>query len=221
MTYIPATDGGLEAWALNFDTLITAAPTTYGLTAPQAATYAGLYSAWNAAYIAATTPSTRTKPAVAAKDSARLALVDYSRELGMIVQAWPSITPTLLGDLGLTVRDTTPTPIPAPTTVPLVSILAGTNLALTVRYADELTPSARKKPFGATAIELWAKVDDVPPVSPADTSFLGLYTRNPIALAFGGGDGGKLCTIYGRWVTRRGLVGPWSLPASMTVPSGV
>jgi len=219
-SYIPSTDAGVLAWAENFDTLITAAPTTYGLTAPQAATFAGLFAAYDTAYTIAVNPSTRTKPAVAAKDVARYDMVANARSLAMIVQAWPSITPELLADLGLTVRDVTPTPIPTPTTVPIVSIIAGTNQAQTIRYADELTPAARKKPFGATAIELWGLVNDTPPAGPEACAFMGLHTKNPIQYAYGSGDAGKLATIYGRWVTRTGLTGPWSLPASMTVPSG-
>jgi hypothetical protein len=36
VTFFPGTDAKLLAWSLNFSTLITAGPTTYGLTTAQA-----------------------------------------------------------------------------------------------------------------------------------------------------------------------------------------
>ena len=43
------------------------------------------------------------------------------------------------------------------------------------------------------------------------------FTRNPIGVDFESKDGGKLATYYGRWVSRRGEMGSWSLPVSMHI----
>lgn len=217
--YIPTKDADVLSWSTNFDTLITATPTAYGLTAPQALVYAGLHAAFAASYAAAVAPSTRTIATVATKDTDKFDLLAEARLLANVVQAWPSITPTLLADLGLTVRDVTPTPIAAPTTFPILSVVAASMLAHIMRYADELTPAARKKPFGAIALELWKFVGTTIPAGPEGCSFHGDITKNPAPIAFGSGDGGKLCTYYARWTTRRGLVGPWSAAVTLTVPT--
>ena len=70
--YIPAKDALFAAWLLNFSTLLTASPVTYGLTAPDAVTVAGVNGTFQAAYATATNPATRTSGAVAATDVARL-----------------------------------------------------------------------------------------------------------------------------------------------------
>jgi len=219
-SYIPPTDSGFDLWIVNFSTLATATPTAYGLTAPQAVTLAALVATWEAAYLLATTPSTRTKPSVADKDNARFAAEAEARAMAMIVQAWPLITPVLLADLGLTVRDTTPTPIPAPVTVPLLSIVGASNLAMTLRYADELTPAARRKPFGSTQLQLWRYVGALAATGPEQCGFIGAVTKNPVEVTFLTPDAGLLATFYGRWQTRSGLVGPWSLPVTMSVAAG-
>ena len=90
-TYIPAKDALFDNWIVNFDTLATASPTTYGWTAPQAVTLAALVATWSAAYLAATTPSTRTVSTVADKDAARAAAEANARSLA-IAQAYPGIT---------------------------------------------------------------------------------------------------------------------------------
>jgi hypothetical protein len=220
-SYIPAKDADYADWLDNFATLIAAAPTDYGLVAGDGTAIDASRDAFLAAYALAVNPSTRTTPTVAAKDAARASSQALARSLAVQVQAWPSITPELLGDLGLTVRDLTPTPIPAPTTTPLLSVVGGTNLAQTVRYSDELTPAARKKPFGAIALQLYRHVGTTPPAGPEDASFYGSFTKNPVLSEFDSGDAGKTCTYFGRWQTRRGLVGPWSMATSMTVAASV
>ena len=218
--YISSKDADLLAWSANFNTLVTATPTAYGLTAPQATAYDALHDLYAAAYSTAVNPSTRTKPAVAAKDTAKFNLIANARLLAMIVQSFPTITPEQLADLGLTVRDTTPTPIPTPTTTPLLSVVAATNLSHVVRYADELTPASRKKPFGAIALQLWSFVGETPPVGPDACSFVANHKKNPVYVEYGEAESGLLATYYARWVTRTGLAGPWSLAMSMTVAAG-
>jgi hypothetical protein len=44
-----------------------------------------------------------------------------------------------------------------------------------------------------------------------------LATKNPVGINFVAGDVGKVCYYAARWITRRGLVGPWSNIVSFTV----
>src|SRR5687768_14510632 len=73
-SFFRGTDAELYTGSANFSTLITATPTVFGLTAPQATAYAALNAAYAAAYVAANNPLTRTKPAITAKNDAKIPL---------------------------------------------------------------------------------------------------------------------------------------------------
>lgn len=222
--YIPTTDTDLQLWALNFSTKITASPTTYGLVSGQATAFAALYSAYNTALTIANTPATRTKSTVATKNTNKAAMVFSARSLAVIVQAYPSITPTLLTDLGLTIRKTTPTPIGPPTTKPIITPMTSTADAIYFRFSDETTPDSRSRPFGSLGLELFVKVGDTPPVSIADCDLLGLYTKNTYGpgtrsclAQFSGAQEGETAHFLARWYNRRGEVGPVSTLASHVI----
>ena len=55
---------------------------------------------------------------------------------------------------------------------------------------------------------------------PASLPFIGIQTKNPVAVNFSSADVGKTAYYAGRWVTRRGLVGPWSAIINFTVANG-
>src|SRR4051794_2282711 len=112
--FIPSSDADLLAFGANFSTLITANPTSYGLSAPIATTLAAKQAAYAAALEAATNPSTRGGSTILAKDEARSDLVAYCREVARAVQGTMTVTNQQRYDLGLTVREAEPTPIPPP-----------------------------------------------------------------------------------------------------------
>lgn len=70
--YIPAADPAFAAWLDNFSALLTAAPATYGQTSGVAAAVAAVTATWDAAYALVTSPSTKTKDTVQAKNVARI-----------------------------------------------------------------------------------------------------------------------------------------------------
>src|SRR3954467_6589768 len=91
-TYIPQTDSGLDVWASNFSTLLTAAPTTYGLTSGNATTVASVYTTWHAAYLAAADKPSRTPIKVQAKNTAKTNLLAIVRPFAQQIRANASVT---------------------------------------------------------------------------------------------------------------------------------
>ena len=70
-------------------------------------------------------PATRNGPYVTAKNDARDALVKGEggiRDLVNIIQAFPGTTDEARSSLQITIRDTTPTNVPAPTTAPFLAV---------------------------------------------------------------------------------------------------
>lgn len=215
--YLPTREADLSLWTANFATLTTANPTIYGLTSGQALQYATLNGVWQSALNTASDPSTRTTPAVAAKDDAKANVKAYSRALAAVVQAYPSITSDLLADLGLTVRDTGRTPTPPPATFPIVSILSTASHGAVLAIADQNTPSARRRPLGVTAAQIFVSFGPTAPTGIDQMTLLGLQTRTPQNWDCGVNNTGARAWFVARWLNRRAETGPISTAASTII----
>jgi len=222
--YIPRTDADFQNWVVNFSALITAGPTDYGLTAPEATTLAGLTSTFNDALIAATNGSTRGPMTVAAKDTARANLEAFARNLAMKVQNTSTVSNDQKAALRITIRKTGKTPRPAPTTRPIIAIKTVAALQHILEFSDETTSTSRKKPFGVANLMLswW--------ITPVGTTPSGLPTKslpfssNPVVINFDNADVMKMVSYQACWVTLTGLMGPVSNTAGGAIigsPFGV
>lgn len=213
--YIPAKDSLFDNWLANFATLITASPSTYGLVAGDALVIQGAYDDWSAAYTLATDPSTRTKPTVAAKDAQRATSSAIARPYAINVRNNAGVSNEDKLDLGLTIPDLTPTPVPPPVTSPSLSLVNAISLQHQLNFRDSAFPLLKRKPVGATSLQLWRAVGVVAATDPAQASFYNNVTKTPFVVGFDSGDRGKHCTYFGRWATRSGpggiaQFGPWS-----------
>lgn len=217
LPYIPTTDAGVRDWLNNFSTLITATPTAFGLTSSDALAIATVASNYNAAYLAAVNPSTRTRATVAAKDAQKAAALFVCRPYAMRINANNTVTNSQREALGITVRDTTPTRLPAPTTHPLLECVSSSPNEQLVRFSDELTPASRSKPFPATALLLFRSIGTAPGSDPNAAAYVGSFTKNPLLVPTNNDDVGKIATYFGRWVNRKGQVGPFSAAASLAI----
>jgi hypothetical protein len=219
-SYIPTKDADLANWEDNFSTLITANPTNYGLLAGDAVAIAAAVLLFTNAFTVATNPTTRTSATIATKDAQKAASTVTCRYFAQLIRNNNGVSDALKIGLGLNLPDPTPSPIPPPATSPIITIVAATPLQLTLRYADQNTPDSRRKPDGVTALELFVAPSATVIVDPATLPFNGLVTRQPYPVNFVSGDVGKTAYIAGRWVNRKGQVGPWSNVATFTVANG-
>ena len=219
--YIPVADGPFESWLLNFSTLITAAPATYGLTAPDAVIIAGVYTPWNAAYLAAIDPITRTSVTIATKDAARVAAEAVVRPYAQQIAKDNGVTNGDKTALGLNLPNPTRPPIPPPLTAPAITFQTAQPLTHVMRYSDTGAPSGKAKPDGSIGVEIWRKVGVSAEVDPANCTYYATVTRCPFRSTFGAPDVGKVCTYFARFVNKSGpggvaATGPWS--AAITLP---
>ena len=222
-SYIPPTDAGFADWLLNFSTLITASPTTYGLVTGDATIIAAQNTAYAAALATATNPATRTSPTIAAKDAAKSLALAVVRPYAVSISLNPAVTDEDKVAVGVTVRKLVPTPIPAPTAIPQVSLVSAIPLEQTLKIVNAATPTTKAKPFGARLIEVWTSVGITAATDPAQLSFRGAVTKIPTKLTFDAADRGKICTVAARYATAGGgpgvsRVGPWSALITFIVP---
>lgn len=215
--YLPQRDAELDTWALNFSTLITAAPATYGLSAPDGVAIATAYNTFHTAYLAATNPSTRTQAAVETKNLQKANLLNVVRGYAATIRANRAVTNANKMNLGLHVRDTTPTPVPPPATRPVLAIGRMTQGSMEVRATDEATPNRRARPNGAAGLLLYRAVGTTAVNDPSEATFL-TFVGKPEALStFAPADNGKVATYFARWTNSKGEVGPWSQSVSSSI----
>lgn len=223
--YIPPRDVDLVNWADNFSTLISASPPTYGLAPADAVIIAAAVASYDSTYADATNPGTRTPVTIAAKNTAKLAMIPILRTYASQVRLNPGVANADKIDLGLNLPNNTPAPIPAPSTIPVLTIMNATPLRHTMKFRDEMaSPTSRAKAPLSIGMELWRVVDTVAKTDPALASFYGTMVKVPFVSEFDAADVGKVATYFGRWVNRAGavgnnqaLTGPWSAAASMTI----
>jgi len=223
--YIPARETDLVTWADNFAALITATPSVYGLDAAAALIIQTAVDTWDAAYALAVNPSTRTPTTVADKNSAKLAMIPIIRTYASQIRLNPGVTNMDKVALGLNLPNNTPAPIPAPTTIPVLTIMSATPLRHTMKFRDEMaSPTSRAKAPLSIGLELWRGIDSIALTDPADADFVGMMVKVPFFSDFDTADVGKVATYFGRWANRAGsagnnqaLTGPWSVAVSMTI----
>lgn len=219
--YLPAADASFDVWLLNFSLKLTAAPADFGLLAADATAVAGVTTTWSAAYLEAVTPATRTPVAIAAKDTARASAEAMVRPYASRISVNPAVTDANKILIGVTVRNTVPTPIPPPTTAPSLTLNSAISGVQTLAFAQ---PAAlgKAKPYGVIGVQLFASIGTVPATDPDQAIFVSQVTKSPTVQTFAPSEIGKKVTWFARWVTRSGpggiaQVGPWSDPLNLTV----
>jgi hypothetical protein len=218
-SFLPTTDNALLAWSLNFSTLISATPTTYGLSATQATAYATLHSQYSAALATATNPTTRTKANVAAKNTARDALKTDARLLAKIVDGQATVTNQQRIQLGLNVR-TVPTPVPVPSLPPEMDIVSVVGRTVKIRVHNSAT-TKRARPAGVTGTTIFSYVGATPPNDVTAWTFQGNTSKTVVDIAFGNtlaaGSQVWLCAF---WYNGKGQSGPACTPVTTYLAGG-
>jgi len=213
--YIPAKDADAINWGNNFATLLTANPTAYGEDAPTALVVQNAFDAFDAAYQQAIDPSTRTPATVSDKDAQRVNFEATVRPVAQRINARDSVTNEQRSSLGITVRKTTRTPVPAPATKPVFSIRNQQQGVLEFQVRDETTPTSKAKPFGVIGVDVHVFVGDQPPAELEDYPLNKTTGKTPNTLAFDLAQSGETARVACRWTTRSGpggvaQKGPWS-----------
>lgn len=220
-TYLPTRESELVTWSGTFDAAVSASPTTYGLTAEQATAYTTAQAAFLQAYQLANNANTRTPSIIETKDDAKAALIALTRELVNIVQAFPGTTDTMRVDLGITVRDVDPSPVPVPETSPTIDVTSVSGFMVYLRLHNGESTS-RAKPAGVTGAALFSYVGDQPPTELSDWKFEGNVsktTKLSVALP-GSTPAGAKVWLTSFWFNTKKQSGPATPPVSTNIPGG-
>jgi len=216
-SYIPTRDSDLDSWLLNFKTLIVANPTNYGLVVGDGTAIAAAYASWNAAYLAATNPTTRTHATVTTKNTQKANVIAVVRGYAATIRANRAVSDALKIGLGLHVADHQPTPVPPPTTVPVLAIAQMRQGLQEVRVTDEATPNSRARAVGSAGMLLFRVVGVAPVNDPSQAQFLAFTGKTSFECTYPSADNGKTATYFARWTNAKGEMGPWSQPMPVSI----
>ena len=124
--------------------------------------------------------------------------------------------------LGLNPRTSTPSPVSAPVTNPVLVFQSAGNLSVILRYRDSASGvSVKAKPYGVISCEIYAAVSATPVVDPTVLAHVASATKTPLTIVRAPADAGRQLYVAARWKTRTGLVSPWSPIVNFTVPASV
>jgi hypothetical protein len=209
-SYIPVRNANLVAWGANFSALITASPGTYGLTSGDATAIAAQQTALNADYALITSPSTKTAQTVSAFNTEKINALAIFRPYAQTISLNAGVSSSNKIALGVNPRTSVPTPITAPTTTPVLTAQSASTAGIIIRYRDATaSPSVKAKPYGAIGTLVYAKASSTVITDPTVLTFEGTQTKSPFTLSLPA-TAGMTVYIAARWVTKKGLLGPWS-----------
>ncbi len=216
-SYIPRQDAAALAWMRTFASGIESSPSEYAVTASDAVAIRNAVDAFGIALGNVSDPETKTRVSVLTKKQAREAAESICRRFASIIKVNQAVSDTNKIAIGVRPLNRERTRIDCPQSSPLISVIGCTPGAQIVRYRDTWTPQSSAKPFGATELQLFVAISDEAFASRDEAKLVGKFTKNPVSVKFTAPDGGKRATYYGRWVSRRGETGPWSVPVSLHI----
>ncbi len=214
---IPRQDAQAVNYINIFATKVAMGPGVYMLSSADSAAISLAAANLQSAYTAAITPATRNKLTVSAKDEARNAAEALIRLYSIQIKYNAGITTQDKEAIGIAQPNPFRSQRNVPNSSPLLAILGNLPGSQTLRFSDANTPDSRRKPFGAQMLELRVAVAETVVTDVALAKPCGIFSKNPIGVAFDNADNKKVASYFGRWADTKGEVGPWSLPISMAI----
>jgi hypothetical protein len=222
-SYIPRPDGDFDEWQKN---LVDHLGKTWPVdgSSPILREYLGIPNGrwnallteqgkWNADFARGGKEADRKKSDTTAKIKRR---ETYERMLREIIAEFirfnSKTTDEMKRALGLTVPDDEPSPVPAPTSHPVVITIDFSEPAVhRIRFKDEFTKGGAR-PDSAAYCEIVYIVRDGenPPDSVDDCTLRLSARRSPAVVHFSNADTGKRAFYFLRWMSKHGEAGPWS-----------
>jgi len=218
--YIPQNDRELRAYFDSFSSIVRMNPYGVGLSPVDADMLCQMAAEYSAALEVTENGLTRTSPAIARKDAVRNQAIGVFRVIAMQVKRNLGVPNSARTALGIHIDDTSWTPVPRPTTHPILSFREAQSGFHILGYADSATPDSKAKPAGALQLQLHVAIGDKSTCNPDDALHYGAFTKQPMKVTFDPKDAQRIATYFGRWITRTGLTGSWSLPLSMGIAFG-
>ncbi len=218
-SYLPSREADFLAWTIAFLGQLAADPAGFGLTVQTVDDYRTTQGRFAAAFAVVQDRVTRSPANLELKDEAKRTLVNATRMLVNVLQAWPQMTDGKRRALGITVRDPRPTPVPQPTARPGVAVVSASRRTVKVRVFNDL--GTRGRAAGAMGASIFAHVGPAVPAASEQWRFMMQTTRGTADVTFGDEvPSGSTVWITACWYNRRAENGPAADAVSANLPGG-
>jgi len=218
--FLPRPDASFDAWSANFWAALSNWWAEQGFDPSAIKDVQTSVDAWHEAYAAHVAAQAAAEAARQAKDAARRTAESTIRPVVAQVQAMPQMTNATRAQMGISLRESSRSRVPTPTTAPTALITPAARLTHRLRLVDESTPTRRARPRGVARAEVFVVLTSPQEPAPSDPTlykYVGGVSDGSTTLSFAPADGGKQAHYITRWVTQTGEVGPWSDATSATV----
>lgn len=223
--YIPRADRHFRSFAEIFCKNISKDPARYMMVPAEANWLMQKYNEFNAAYLIAVNPATRTRGTIVAKQDARSIIEDLISKYAAFIKINRGITDGDKLGIGVPPINTSHKKRVCPENPPWLSFIGSLPGIDQLEYRALDTPTSKAKPYGAARLELWVAWsgpgEPVPSYSEARP--IGSFTKSKMIVPQ---DSEKLAmglrpTYYARWAgyndNKGQNVSGWSLPASLAI----
>ena len=225
-SYLPTVESQLLSWAQNFNGFIAADPAAYSLSLEQAAAYSAALTAFSDALAVANNASTRTKPSIQAKNTAKKNLIALTRPLVNQIQAFSGTTDEMRADLQITIKDATPTSVPVPTMYPSLTVVAVMGRTIKVnlraRDADGNVSDSRARPVGVKGAAVYFASGEEYPQTIAGWSFSGNVSATTFDVPIPDSvAAGSKVYLTAQWYNTKSQTGPACPPVETSIARGL
>ena len=181
--YLPAREAQLVTWIGDFYRNLSTKPANYfGVSEQAIQEYNVSMTRFTDAYMLASNPDTRTGPTIEAKQMARKTLINSTRSLVDVMQAWPQMTDDKRRLLGITVRATRSTSTGRPGIKPYIEVAGVDQNTITLRILQN--KSVRAKPKGVIGAILFSAVAPTAPTTESGWFCQGNSTKSTVLVQF-------------------------------------
>lgn len=222
--YMGTTDAEQVTWLRTFIDALGAAPATFFVDPAEVAVMLGLVVAVEATFATggttggfANNPATYTPVTSAAFAADLSSAKGMAGPMAMLIKQNPGVADLDKIAAGIRPVNISRTPVPTPTTIPILAVLFAGPGTHTLEFADSDTPASKQKPFGAIGMQLFVAIEVAATMDFGLAKYLLQAPQNPVFAAFDVLDNGKVATYFARWITRKGLEGSISAPVAMTI----
>jgi hypothetical protein len=218
--YIPHEEASFVPWANNFVSQVTQKGAAWGISDAEKTKLTEYHDTFVQKYDTAMNPATGTQAAIQEKNDAKDDFIAYIRRIyRMRILHSDTVTKADRDLLQVPIHDTINTPIPPPSTAPLLTTDTSVHLQHKLKAVDSVATRKRGGlPAKVRGVEIWRKIDGAQPADDSEFSYLATSTSSTHVESYALGCAGKIVWYRCRWVNGRNQPGPWSEIVSAIVP---
>ena len=218
--YIPQSDPGFDTWQNVFVNYVQTNATALGITPTEVSELIGTRMGWNTNFANSVTAQNAARGAVESKDDSRDTHESVIRQLTKKIQARKETTDAQREALGITVPDTTRTPLSENIVLseppPVLEAVCTAPQQVRLNWRPSVVgTNSEAKPQGIDGVAIWYAEGGIP----SDESlwrFLALDTNTPYVHNVG--NTGSVTIAYrAQWFDKRKRMGPFGNPVTVAV----